>query len=41
MGGLIDMEWKGCELIIHDHIIHDHDSDLGGNHVDGVGGCTG
>ena len=19
MGGLIDMEWKGCELIIHDH----------------------
>ena len=35
MGGLIDMEWKGCELIIHDH-----DSDLGGNHVGGVGGCT-
>ena len=19
MGGLIDMEWKGCESIIHDH----------------------
>ena len=36
MGGLIDMEWKGCELIIHDL-----DSDLAGNHVGGVGGCTG
>ena len=35
MEELIDMEWKGCGVIIHDH-----DSDLGSNHVGGVGGCT-
>ena len=36
MDGLIDMERKGCELIIYDH-----DRDLRVTMVGCMGGCTG